>query len=29
MSNWYADVEDTIGVDANEHVVAKNAGQQS
>ncbi len=29
MSSWYADVKDTIGVDANEHVVAKNAGQQS
>jgi hypothetical protein len=29
MSNWYADVKDSIGVNAHEHVVAKNAGQQS
>jgi len=29
MSSWYADVKDTIGADADEHVVAKNAGQQS
>jgi hypothetical protein len=27
MSSWYADVKDTIGVDVDEHVVAKNAGQ--
>jgi len=26
MSSWYADVKDTIGADADEHVVAKNAG---
>jgi len=29
MSSWYADVKNTIGVDVDEHVVAKNAGQQS
>jgi hypothetical protein len=29
MSNWYADVKDTIGADADKHVVVKNAGQQS
>jgi hypothetical protein len=29
MNSWYADVKDTIGVDANEHVVVNNAGQQS
>jgi hypothetical protein len=29
MSSWYVDVKDTIGADANEHVVVKNAGQQS
>jgi hypothetical protein len=29
MSTWYADVKDSIGADAHEHVVAKNAGQQS
>jgi hypothetical protein len=29
MSSWYADVKDSIGVDAHEHVVAKNASQQS
>ena len=29
MSSWYANVEDSIGADAHEHVVAKNAGQQS
>jgi hypothetical protein len=29
MSNWYADVKDSIGVDAHEHVVTKNVGQQS
>ncbi len=29
MSSGYANVKDTIGVDADEHVVAKNAGQQS
>jgi hypothetical protein len=29
MSSWYADVKDTIGAVADEHVVAKNAGQQS
>ena len=29
MSNWYVDVKDSIGADAHEHVVAKNAGQQS
>jgi hypothetical protein len=28
-SSWYVDVKDTIGADANEHVVAKNVGQQS
>jgi hypothetical protein len=28
MSNWYANVKDSIGADAHEHVVAKNAGQQ-
>jgi hypothetical protein len=27
MNSWYADVKDTIGADADEHVVAKNAGQ--
>jgi hypothetical protein len=26
MSSWCADVKDTIGADANEHVVVKNAG---
>jgi hypothetical protein len=25
-SSWYVDVKDTIGADANEHVVVKNAG---
>jgi hypothetical protein len=29
MSSWYADLKDTIGADANEHVVVKNASQQS
>jgi len=29
MSSGYADVKDTIGADTDEHVVAKNAGQQS
>jgi len=29
MSSWYANVKDTIGADVDEHVVAKNAGQQS
>jgi hypothetical protein len=29
MSSWYSDVKDTIGADANEHVVVKDAGQQS
>jgi hypothetical protein len=29
MNSWYADVKDTIGADADEHVVTKNAGQQS
>jgi hypothetical protein len=29
MSSWYANVKDTIRADADEHVVAKNAGQQS
>jgi hypothetical protein len=29
MSSWYDDVKDSIGADAHEHVVAKNAGQQS
>jgi hypothetical protein len=29
MNSWYADVKDTIGADTDEHVVAKNAGQQS
>ncbi len=27
MSKWYADVKDFIGVNAHEHVVAKNASQ--
>jgi hypothetical protein len=27
MSSWYADVKDSIGADAHEHVVTKNAGQ--
>jgi transposase InsO family protein len=29
MSNWYADVKDSIGAYAHEHVVAKNVGQES
>ena len=29
MSSWYVDVNDSIGADANEHVVANNAGQQN
>jgi hypothetical protein len=29
MNSWYVDVKDSIGADAHEHVVAKNAGQQS
>jgi len=29
MSSWYANVKNTIGADVDEHVVAKNAGQQS
>jgi hypothetical protein len=29
MSSWYADVKDSIGANAHEYVVAKNAGQQS
>jgi hypothetical protein len=29
MNNCYADVKDSIGANAHEHVVAKNAGQQS
>ncbi len=29
MNSWYANVKDSIGADAHEHVVAKNAGQQS
>jgi hypothetical protein len=29
MNSWYADVKDTIGANANEHVVVKNVGQQS
>jgi hypothetical protein len=29
MSSWYANVKDIIEADADEHVVAKNAGQQS
>jgi hypothetical protein len=29
MSSWNVDVKDFIGADAHEHVVAKNAGQQS
>jgi hypothetical protein len=29
MGSWYADVKDTIGAYANEHVVVKNADQQS
>jgi len=29
MSSWYANVKDIIGANADEHVVAKNAGQQS
>jgi len=29
MSSWYADVKNTIGVDVDEHVVAKDVGQQS
>jgi hypothetical protein len=29
MNTWYANVKDSIGVDAHKHVVAKNAGQQS
>ncbi len=29
MNNWYVDVEDSIGVDAHENVVAKNVGQES
>jgi hypothetical protein len=28
MNSWYADVKDSIGADAHEHVVAKNADQQ-
>jgi hypothetical protein len=26
MSSWYADVKDSIGANAREHVVAKNVG---
>jgi len=29
MNNWYADVKDSIGADAHEHVGAKNVGQES
>jgi hypothetical protein len=29
MSSWYVDVKDSIGANAHEHVVTKNASQQS
>ena len=29
MSSWYNDVKDSIGADANEHVITNNAGRKS